>query len=346
MKAARIAAVFAVVAGAAAGTVHVLAAAPSDRAEAAPFRVSTLTGEGRRRRAALSWWGGSFTAASGETVRVHLSAAYPRDDALGVRWASYFASLLHGPELAAARVYVAPLAEVEAVCGAGGVLGCYAADELVLVGETTAGVTAEAVAAHEYGHHVAAHRLNPPWEAIGWGPKRWATRAGVCARVRAGSAHPGDEGERYTTNPGEAFAEAFRAANEARSGAAFGWSLVDASFYPDAAALRAVEEDVLRPWAPRPATRISARFTARGPRVWRRRVATPLDGDVEVVLRPGPARAHALELVTGAGVVKGYWAGRDRVVLRATVCGERSVVVRVRRNGPAGPISVSVRAPR
>jgi hypothetical protein len=50
--------------------------------------------------------------------------------------------------------------------------------------------------------------------------------------------------------------------------------------------------------------------------------------------------------VTGARVVKGYWAGRDRVVLRATVCGERSVVVRVRRNGPAGPISVSVRAPR
>ena len=83
-------------------------------------------------------------------------------------------------------VYIAPLAEVS-----GDVLDrrgarCYGGQTLVVVGETTDGIAPNSVAAHEYGHHVAANRSNAPWPAIDWGTKRWASEVGVCSRVSAG----------------------------------------------------------------------------------------------------------------------------------------------------------------
>lgn len=70
----------------------------------------------------------------------------------------------------------------------------------------------------------------------------------VCVRAQQGSAYPGHEDDNYTQNPGEAFAEVYRVLNEVKRGATtFRWDLVGTSFYPDAVALQAAEQDVVSP---------------------------------------------------------------------------------------------------
>ena len=131
---------------------------------------------------------------------------------------------------------------------------------LVLPGELWGGITPEELARHEYGHHVAANRLNAPWPAADWGPKRWASHVGVCARAAAGTASPTSNTD-YERHPGEAFAEVYRVLNERRGGStALTWSIVDDSFIPDAAALRAAEEDVTKPWLAPVKQTVAGRF--------------------------------------------------------------------------------------
>jgi hypothetical protein len=107
------------------------------------------------------------------------------------------------------------------------------------------------IGAHEYGHHVAANRANDPWQAIDWGPKRWAAYAGICGRVAAGTAFPGDEGENYVLNPGEAWAETYRLAVEARTPLLNPAPLTffATTFPVDTTALQTAVLDVLQPWA-------------------------------------------------------------------------------------------------
>ena len=201
-----------------------------------------------------SWWGGPSVASTGETVTVFLSDAFPQDESTRATWVNFFAWLHHGSELPSLTVYVALLSEVQSFCGpeAG---GCYSPARKILVipGDLDPGVDFD-IAAHEYGHHIAANRRNDPWDPNGYGPKRWATYASVCARAAAGTAFPGDEGAHYRLNTGEAFAEAYRALEESRG--VYPWAhlplVVDASFTPDAGAQAAALADVQQPWtAPR-----------------------------------------------------------------------------------------------
>jgi hypothetical protein len=299
--------------------------------------------------AAASWWGGPFVAQTGESVTVYVSTSYPEDEATGRQWADYFASLVHGPELATAAVYVAPPAEVAELCGNDEALGCYANRRLVTVGDSSAGQAPTAVAAHEYGHHVAQSRVNPPWRTLDWGTKRWASLVGVCARARDGALHPGDESRFYTLNPGEGFAEAYRALNEARAGAtSFSWPLVDPSFYPGAGALAAVEQDVVDPWTSATVKTARASFLANGKRAWTLALATPLDGGLEVRLRMPAGSTYELTLVSADGkavLARGLWSGSAEKTLDYTICGERAVALRVVRRGPAGRIAVHVSQP-
>src|SRR5439155_24542812 len=102
--------------------------------------------------------------------------------------------------------------EVTSICSSDAD-ACYdpQSETIVLPGEPPPDATpVEELAAHEYGHHVANNRDNPPWDAETWGPKRWASYEGVCPRVRNGTAFPGDEGANYDLNPGEGFAESYR----------------------------------------------------------------------------------------------------------------------------------------
>jgi hypothetical protein len=309
-------------------------------AAASPVRDATGT-LGARRLASTAWNGGTFTTAAG-AVTVYVSTAYAADNSVAQQWASFFASLVHGSELSLLNAYFAPLDQVRALCGgADGVLGCYENDRLVAVGETVDGITPESVAAHEYGHHVAFNRVNAPWQAVAWGTKRWATAERVCARVAGGTAFPGDEGDGYRLDPGEAFAESFRVLNETRAGAPATWPLLDPSFMPDASALQAVYDDVVSPWTVPPATAIHGRL-ARG--AWTRSIPTPLDGTVTLTLT---GASTALQLLGDDGrtvVQRGAWttAGGQRIAL--TLCGQRSLRVRV--VGGPGAHSFTLRVAR
>lgn len=311
------------------------------------FAHSALAPAGVDRVRTAARWGGRYTVATGEQVSVYLSASYPEDEAVARRWAEFVGSLVHGDELGAVEITVAPLAEVEELCG-GQALGCYGADRLVTVGEDTDGIAATAIAAHEYGHHVAAHRANPPWRALDWGPKRWATAMGVCPGVAAGALFPGDQGSGYRLNPGEGFAESFRLLNERRvDPGASSWPIVSASLFPSAEALTAAETDVLQPWtAPKPVIR-RGRFRAGRAGTWTLRLATPLDGDLRVTLDLPPATPYRLAIASAEGrrLAHGLWASSTRQVASATVCGTRSVLVRVERRGPPARFVVKASVP-
>jgi len=212
-----------------------------------------------------SWWGGPAVASTGETVTVYMSDAYPQDEANRATWVNFFAWLHHGSELPSLTVYVALLSEVQSFCGPEAA-GCYSSARKILVipGDLEPGVDFD-IAAHEYGHHVAANRRNDPWDANGYGPKRWATYTSVCSRAAAGTAFPGDEGAHYTLNTGEAFAEAYRALEESRG--VYPWAhlplVVDASFTPDAGAQAAALADVQQPWTAPSSMTVDGRFTTR-----------------------------------------------------------------------------------
>ena len=113
-----------------------------------------------------------------------------------------------------------------------------------------------------------------------WGTKRWASYENVCAKAKTGELVPGDEGQFYELNPGEAFAEDYRVLNERRAGIPeSSWEVVDPSLYPDQAALDTLAQDVTDPWTGDTTTTytgtMTAKATGRG-----FRVATPYDGEL------------------------------------------------------------------
>jgi len=305
-------------------------------------RTTLLGPAGERRVHTASWWGRGYTTSTGETVTVSVSDSYPADDAVGQAWADWFAGLVHGSELQLLHVYVATPQEVQSECGNADALGCYGSNMLIVPGEAVDGVDPKLIATHEYGHHVAFNRANPPWIAVDWGPKRWASYANVCARTTAGTAYPGDEADHYRQNPGEAFAETYRLLNETKAGATnFIWPVVDGSFYPDAGALQAVEQDVLQPWTTPTTRSVRVRFP-KGKRVWTLQLATPLDGllDVDVTLPTGALDDVSL-VAAGRVLVQGLWSGAHEKKLAYQICGQRSLQLRVVRR--ARPDSFTVR---
>jgi hypothetical protein len=280
-------------------------------------------------------------------VIVYVSDSYPPEQIVPQVWAEFFAGLPHGRELGSVTVRIAPLTEVAAICG-GEAAGCYKGSELAFTGEQAGDARPEDTARHEYGHHIAANRANPPWRAVDWGTKRWATQEQVCSRARAGTAFPGNENERYELNPGEAFAEAYRVLAEQRAGAALSsWGLVDVSFYPDPAALSALDQDIAKPWQAPTASTLRDRFVAGGPRRRLLPIATPLDGQITIELRLPHGRLDALELLSPAGHVlaRGLWAGTSVRRLSYLVCGQRGLNLRVTRAGHPGRFAATVMRP-
>ena len=152
--------------------------------------------------------------------------------------------------MATLDAYFLTLREVQSVCGTGA-LACYGGNELIAPPEDPQfDLSAESITAHEYGHHIAAHRLNPPGEAIDTGAKRWATYENVCVQSRKNVFFPGAEDDQhYFYNPGEGWAETFRVLNERRLGLPeLPWDIVTDALYPDAKALALLEQDVTDPW--------------------------------------------------------------------------------------------------
>jgi hypothetical protein len=253
---------------------------------------------------------------------------------------------VHGTELGQVTIRIVTPAELPASCGPRA-LGCYTSGRIVIPGEQAGGVEAAEIARHEYGHHIAATRQNPPWNAGTWGAKRWATQAAICPRASRGEIAP-DSYENYELSPREAFAEVYRVLNDRRAGVAgLTWSIVDDSFIPDDAALRAIEEDVTKPWLGPTTTRLSGRFRKGGTRQWGRVVATPLDGTVTVELRLPSGRTDRLELLDTDGRVlsRGLWSGTSAKRLSFVVCGQRSLRVRVTLGSAPGAFGLTIARP-
>jgi hypothetical protein len=294
-----------------------------------------------------TYWGGPYRISSGESVNVFASNVYAADPAIGQRWADFLGSLVHGAELSTINVYLAPLSQVERVCGRDS-YACYSAAERALVApgeDPSDSLSAEAIVTHEYGHHVAANRSNAPWNALHWGTKRWSSSLQVCARTRSRELWPGaTDPLRYDFNPGEGFAESYRLLNERKAGRAeTPWRIVSEALYPNDASLSALEQDVTTPWQEGAATTSTARLT-RAVRTRTYTVPTQLDGTLKVTLRPSAGLRLALEILASSNRVVRV-VSSTAVSRAATICGQRSHRIRVRAVRGSGTFSLTVAKP-
>jgi hypothetical protein len=281
-------------------------------------------------------YGGTYTTPSGGTVAVYTSSLLPADDTVNQHWADFLDSLVHGPELAQLTLVLEPLGQVQQHCGLGA-YACYRADRGLIVASPDKappdGPTPEGVVAHEYGHHVAAHRTNAPWSANAWGTKRWATAMGICAKVRAGQLHPGDESAYYLFNPGEAFAESYRLLNESQLQLPLTpWRIVSPKLQPSQTALDALRADVQDPWLAPTTRTVSSFFTPTGTSTRTFSIATPYDGAVVASLK-APAGTTLRISVGGLPTNRG------------TVCGQRTTRVTVTRIRGRGAFTLTVQTP-
>ena len=291
--------------------------------------------------------GGPITATTGEVVNVFVSDLLPAETP--EKWAEFIAGLTHGAELSRLTSHIATLEEVQDLCGERA-LGCYSRNEMVALGETTVeGTTPEEVIRHEYGHHIAYHRLNAPWRAIDWGPKNWASAATVCPRVARSEAFPGNEGRNYSQNPGEAWAEVYRLMDERKAGITTAtWPIIVASFFPDETALRAAEIDVLEPWTVNRISKHTRTFGRNTPRVWWIPVQTPLDGDLALTATLPKGGLHEVALVSAnrsTVLRRAQWVGQRAKRLTTSVCGQRSSFVRITQGGALGRVALTVSKP-
>ena len=277
--------------------------------------------------------GDSIAVAVSAACRQECEAADPRAIARTV------GSFIHGREVDLLTVQLVTPLELGFQCGFDA-QACYfsGGDRVVLSGEDEAGpdgASREFVLAHEYGHHLAAHRdLPSPFPAaIDWGTERWASVERVCRGHRAGVYFPGDEGDHYYEDPGEAFAEAFAFNRYPRAAVEWAWT---PTLRPSAASFRAIRRDALRPWRGRHSFTVAGRLSRRGTVVQEFR--TPLDGRVSVGAAGRRAAGYELAIRTRAGrtLLAARRGGRPGRRLDYTVCGRSPQRVAVRISGRPG----------
>jgi len=270
-------------------------------------------------------------------VNLYFSDAYPVDPARALQWTDFMTSLIHGPELQTVAIHLAPLTEVQRHCGVDA-LACYnprAATIYAPADDPAFDTSAKGILIHEYGHHIAASRANPPFESEDYGTKRWASYENVCSRTQAGDLFPGAEDSRhYMLNPGEAYAETYRVLNEQRLGLALeSWTIVSAALAPDATSLSLLEQDVTMPWTVATVKTLTAKLTSKV-RTRTFAFSTPYDGTVSVVARQAAGTKVAVSLLANKRSVKARTSSGARSAISSTVCGVRQYSVRVQLPGP------------
>jgi hypothetical protein len=335
----------------AAAVVVPLSAAAATVSSATTIRDTIMPASGLRYLSTTeAFWGGTVTASTGERVTVRFSDSYPQAPALQQQWANLLASLLHGPELQTVALYLAPIREVQSVCGASA-LACYSPQQSLIVapGERVApDISAESIVMHEYGHHLAASRSDAPWAAVDWGTKRWSSYEQVCAKSRAGQLFPGaEDSQNYRLNPGEAFAETYRVLNERRLGIGESpWNIVSDGLYPDDAALALASQDITSPWTANATSSSSVALTKRA-KVRNVALQTPLDGSMRITLRGVRNSRAALDLFdsAGASIAHTVVTGATTRSVSTTVCGARAYRARVTLQRGSGRFQLAVSKP-
>jgi hypothetical protein len=298
-------------------------------------------------QAPSGYWGGVYRASTGENVTVYASNAYPMNPALGQRWADFLTSLVHGSEISTVTVLLSTSDEIARFCGQDA-LACYSDRGALLYApgeDPSSSLSAEAVIAHEYGHHIAANRSNPPWDALDWGPKRWASSMQVCSATKQGRLYPGAEDPvRYQENPGEAWAETYRVLNQRRLGVPESpWEIVTQSLYPTSAALTAAEQDVTKRWTTNTTSTVKGAVT-RTSRTRTYTVATPLDGTLKLTLRTSRGLRVSFDVLSSSTRVA-HVTGSGTLARSTTVCGTRAYRVRVTELQGRGAFQLAVSKP-
>jgi hypothetical protein len=278
---------------------------------------------------------------SGDSIAVDVSASCLRecDAADPQAIANTVATFIHGPEVNLLTVQLDTPFELGFDCGFEA-QSCYFGGEnkIVLSGDDDPApdtASREFVLAHEYGHHVAQHRDMPaPFPAaINWGPERWSSVEHVCEGYREGAFFPGDEGDHYYEDPGEAFAESFAFNRFPEAAVDWAWA---PTLRPTPASLQALRDDTLRPWLGRHSFTVSGRVPHNGALVQEFR--TPFDGKVSI----GPAgdRALGYELTIRNRSGRTLRSSRQGVSFRHrldyTVCGQSRLRVAVQALGHPG----------
>jgi hypothetical protein len=309
-------------------------------ASAAGFKDRVLTGKVPAHAAqAPAGTTARYPTADGQTIQV--TAA---DPAIAQRYATLVGTFPHGAELSALRMRVVPAADVDEDCGGDdgdGILACYgASDQTMIVPDSQASgstVSVDYVIAHEYGHHIAAHRSNAPLEALDFGPKRWSSYELVCSNTIDGRLAPGDEGANYLSNPGEAWAESYARLiypNEA-------WRFTPILAPSKGSALAAMA-DVVQPWT----KRVSQTFNGNGTKTFK--LPITLDGAFTLQLA-GPARANYDLIVRSGGKVVDRTTrsdSEDRINYRIACRDRRTETLRItviKRSGPGGPYTLTAK---
>ena len=318
-------------------------------ASAEPFHDRVLTGK-KTARAAQASQGSTqdYATADGTLIPVTLAPSYTGDPAIAQTYATFLGTLPHGPELASLRVTVVPSTEMASACGADegdedadAILACYGAGDrtMIVPGDQAQGsdYSVDYVIAHEYGHHIAAHRSNAPLQALDFGPKRWSSYELVCKNTEDGRLAPGDQSEYYRMNPGEAWAEAYARLTFPNQA----WTFTPL-LRPTQGSTLAVQADVLQPWDKRQ----TQTFTGTGTRSFK--LPITLDGAFTLQL-DGPARTNYDIVVKSGNKVVDRTSKRnssDRIHYRIA-CRDRRTenlkITVVRRSGEPGPYTLTAK---
>lgn len=281
---------------------------------------------------------GGVYQAGGMAIRIFASPKFEPNPVLDQAWAAFFAGLPQAGDAASMVVYFVTPPEMTAICSSRAA-ACYSPSDnlMILTGDSTAvdNTPIEEVAAHEFAHHIANRRSNDPWRAVDWGPKRWATEAGICPGVLAKRFFPGNQGSRYAKDPGEGWAETYRVS---AGGDASSWEIVDSVFFPRAGAREAALLDAREPWAGNTKQSWTTKVSGGAPPTRKFQIRTPLDGRFEVRSASSPGLNIDLFIRSSDG--RRTWARGKRTgpyeSARTYSCGDKSLLIEARRKSRQG----------
>jgi len=313
-------------------------------ASATPFKDKVITGSPAHASQAQGSTQRYPTGDGAISVPVTLARSYTGDPAVAQAYATFLGTLPHGPELASLKVTVVPSSQVAEECGgeAGdGILACYAANDqtMIVPGDQAANsdVSVHYVIAHEYGHHIAAHRSNAPLSALDFGPKLWSSYELVCDNTLDGRLAPGDQGANYLSNPGEAWAESYARLIYPTEA----WRFTPV-LKPTKGALLAAMADVAQPWT----NRVTTTFNGTNTKSFN--LPITLDGGFTLQLA-GPAKAnYDLIMRSGGRVVDRTTRkdSKDRIDYRIACRDRRTETLNItvlKRSGPGGPYTLTAK---